>query len=97
MTVVTLLFALMIQSATFQGIAPPSTPRQILRAFIRNGNCPNGVKPRLEYRQMSESQWRAFHDSLLVLSRSPSPDGRSYSEMDWWTKVHLDNVPSAHL
>jgi hypothetical protein len=59
-------------------------------------NCPNGILQRKEYRDMTQDEWIAFRDALLSLQIAPSPDGGRYSEWDWLTRMHLDQVPGAH-
>lgn len=59
-------------------------------------DCPLGVQVRKEYRDMTTIEWQAFREALMTLQTSPSPDGGSYSEWDWLTRVHLDYVPVAH-
>jgi hypothetical protein len=80
------------QSRRRRGNNPPMT-RNISVAL---DNCPLGVQIRKEYRDMSPQEWQAFREALLTLQTSPSPDGGSYSEWDWLTRVHLDYVPVAH-
>ena len=75
-----------------RGQFPPITEH----VNVNLDNCPNGVLLRKEYRDMSPSEWNAFRDALLSIQLSPSPDGGSYSEWDWWTRIHLDHVPEAH-
>ena len=80
------------QSRRRRGNNPPVT-RNI---SITLDNCPLGIQVRKEYRDMTPGEWQAFREALLTLQTSPSPDGGSYSEWDWLTRVHLDYVPVAH-
>lgn len=46
---------------------------------------------------MSFEEWSNFRNALMQLQRLPSPNGeKDWSEWDWWTSIHLDNMSVSH-
>lgn len=56
--------------------------------------CPNGVSVRKEFRDMTEGEWIQF---LRALVRMYHSENGELSRIDRLTKVHLANVPEAHM
>ena len=92
-----LVFGALLQSALNQSRRRRRSNPPVTRSIpVPLDDCPLGVMVRKEYRDMTPEEWQAFRDALLTLQSAPSPDGGSYTEWDWLTRVHLDYVPVAH-
>lgn len=59
-------------------------------------NCSNGILERKEYRELSLSEWNKYLNALSSLQNSPSPDGQSQSEYDYFVSLHLNFMSIAH-
>lgn len=81
---------------------PKKSAKQLLRIDLDMCSTAGGPLPlRRDYRDLSADEWTRFHGALQALAAMPSPDRRQarrgWNELDWWTRVHLDSVPQAHL
>lgn len=58
--------------------------------------CPQGVLVRKEYRDLSADEWGRFRDALLMMQKTPSPDGEKYSLWDYYALIHVTHGPKHH-
>lgn len=58
--------------------------------------CPDGILVRKEYRDMTKEEWETFKSTFLALQSDPSPDGKQYSELDYWANLHATHGPKFH-
>jgi hypothetical protein len=86
------LTIIFVNLVNLQRRLPPSAEN--IRIPLKN--CPNGILKRKEYRDLTPEEWFNFREALLSIQEFPSPDGASYSEWDWWTRIHMDHFPTAH-
>jgi tyrosinase len=56
-------------------------------------SCPNGVRIRKEFRDMSMEEWNRYK---AAVRRMYEPDPSGLSLQDRFTKIHLDNASIAH-
>lgn len=60
---------------------------------ITTEKCPGGIRIRKEFRDMSAEEWSLFRRAIVA---AYAKNDKMKCIIDYWTKVHLDNVPDAH-
>lgn len=76
-----------------QGSSQLGNPSFPTTASTASFYCPQGVRVRKEFRDMTAEEWRRYK---AAVRRMYEPDATGLSRQDRFTKIHLDNAAIAH-